>query len=464
MNQGPSHDASAEPGIVRTPSDASLSLPHAGSSKALRTADGRGAVLVGDCLKILRDIPAASIDTVLTSPPYWQTRDYGKDPQVGAEEQPQQYVARLVDAFREVHRVLTRRGTAWLNIGDVYMRGPKYSENSPRRYDQGWVRNKQLGLLPFRVAIALQDAGWIVRNVLVWSKPNAIPASVEDRLATRWEPVFLLAKDEEYFFDLDRMRVPAKTSDLHEAKRLGRQTSGKAVGREDLREWLNSPRHRVHIEGLREISRRPEAPDSWVLAAYLKEQAKRRRMHVRQIARALHFPYERTRHYFRPDKIGSRLPPPEVWLRIKKILNLDRTPFDDAMQVEVGDNRIRNHPKGKNPGDCLEVNVEPFGDGHYATMLKALAHALLPATLPAGGICLDPFCGAGTTGLVALALGGRFIGIELLPRFARMAMRRIESAIGNSRGDRHQRRSAMMSSEKTLPLWSTSTQEHSTAP
>jgi len=392
----------------------------------LSTSDRRATLYIGESLDVLRILPDESVDTVLTSPPYWGARDYAAENQLGMEDEPGLYVDRLVKVFAEVRRLLTRRGTVWLNLGDVYLRGPKYSENSRRRYTQGWNRNKQLALLPFRVAIALQEAGWLVRNSVVWLKPNAMPASITDRLTNRWEAVFLLAKDEEYFFSLDRLRIPAKTSDAAEVERLQRThtAKGKAVGDQGLRRWLNSPRHRIHIEGQRDVVRRPCAPQAWKLASYLSTFAEKRRLNLHEIAQRLALPYERVRHYFRPDKIGSRLPPPDVWDRLKTLLSLDST-YDDAMRVEIGTNAIRNHPKGKNPGDVVRIALEPFDGQHYATMPKGLAHTLLLATLPPGGVCLDPFCGSGTTGLAALGLGGRFIGIDVVPAFCKMALARL---------------------------------------
>lgn len=393
----------------------------------LKTRDGRAEVRCGDALSILMTLPDESVDTCLTSPPYWGARDYGVEDQIGGEDDPHLYVDKLVKVFCEVRRVLKRTGSVWLNLGDIYFRGAKYSENSRRRYDQGWNRNKQLSLLPYRAAIALQEAGWIVRNNVVWVKPNAVPASVTDRLANRWESIFLLTKDEEYFFDLDRIRIPAKTSDAGERERLSRvhRSNGKAVGSAELRRWLNSPRHRVHIDGARIVVRRPRAPRPWTLAAYLQRFAKQRGLDVHDIAARMELPYERVRHYFRTDKIGSRLPPPEHWEALRKLLKLDKR-YDALMAVECGPNHIRNHPKGKNPGDLIRVSVEPFRGEHYATMPKALAQTLLLATLPAGGLCLDPFSGAGTTGHAALSLGGRFIGIDIVPQYCRMAIARLE--------------------------------------
>jgi DNA modification methylase len=162
------------------------------------------------------------------------------------EDSPLEYADRLVQVFREVRRVLHDQGTIWLNIGDVYN---NVGHVPPR---SGWQRRKQLTLIPFRVAIGLQDDGWWVRNVCIWHKPNAVPASVTDRLSNRWEPVFLLAKSEDYFCDLDALRVKHKTDDSSERHRAGKG-KGKASGRKELRRWSGSPRHRANIDGLKTV-------------------------------------------------------------------------------------------------------------------------------------------------------------------------------------------------------------------
>ncbi len=333
------------------------------------------------------------------------------------EDSVEEYVHRLVDVFREVRRVLRPDGTAWLNLGDCYINGAKQS-------DPPWKRNKQLALVPFRVAIALEDDGWLVRNSLVWHKPNAMPASVRDRLTNTWEPVFLLAKRERYHFDLDAMRVPHKTGDEIERRRAENGTAnGKASGMDDLRRWLNSPRHRATIDGVKEIRRRPNAPRPVDLAAYLRCAAEKRGLSVKAIATMLDQPFERVRHYMRTDEIGSRLPPEQTWHALKALLNLDDT-FDEVMAVEVGDNVFRNHPAGRNPGDMQSFALTGGASdakGHFAVMPENLASWCLRSTLPPGGICLDPFFGAGTTGKAALALGGRIVGIDVRDDFLRLS-------------------------------------------
>ncbi|HEY0167465.1 MAG TPA: site-specific DNA-methyltransferase [Jatrophihabitans sp.] len=369
------------------------------------------ALFTDDATAALAQLPSSSVNTCLTSPPYWAVRDYGHEEQLGLEREVDDYVERLVKIYREVYRVLADDGSAWLNIGDSYFNRTVTVDGLPPR--AGWRRSKQLSLVPFRVALALEDDGWWVRNVAVWQKPNAMPSSVVDRLTNTWEPIFLLTKSERYFFDLDAIRIPHATDDTIERVRAeSGDVNGKAKGKQELRRWLNSPRHRSTIDGLKEVERRPNAPESVELARYLRDALKREGRTIRWVSEQLAQPFERTRHYFRTDPIGARLPPPETWLELQNLLHLDDT-FDEAMRVEIGDNVFRNHPAGRNPGDVWSVPVAANRGEHLAVMPRRLAHRALSATLPPGGSCLDPFMGSGTTGLVTRELGGRFIGIDI---------------------------------------------------
>jgi DNA modification methylase len=373
------------------------------------------ALFAGDSRSAIAALPSGSVDTCLTSPPYWRARDYGHSRQIGLENNLDCYVENIVTVFREIRRVLHDRGTAWLNCGDCYLNGCGTVDGKPP--PRGWKRNKQLCLVPFRLAIALQEEGWWVRNVAVWHKPNAMPASVTDRLANTWEPVFLLAKCERYYFNLDAIRVPHQTDDSVERHRAENgHNNGKAKGKTDMRRWLNSPRHRATIDGLKEIRRRPRTPEAVLLAAYLRSAMEKQGLNIHLVAKRLGEPFERTRHYFRTDRIGSRLPPEGTWLRLKKILKLG-TEFDDAMQVEVGDNVFRNHPNGKNPGDLASFSASGRSQNHFAVMPFELADWTLKATLPPGGICIDPFMGTGATGAATIKLGGNFIGIDVKTEF-----------------------------------------------
>jgi excisionase family DNA binding protein len=376
-----------------------------GDDYALICADARDAV---------HRLPAETIQSCLTSPPYWMARDYEHPDQIGLESRIEEYVHNLVMMFRGIRRVLRKDGTLWINLGDCYL-------NSQSSVGLDWQRNKQLGLTPFRLAIALQEDGWLVRNTLVWHKPNAMPASVRDRLSNTWEPILLLTKSEQYFFNLDAIRVPHKTDDSIERKRAEEgEAEGKAAGSVELRRWLNSPRHRATIDGLKEIRRRPNAPKAVELTTYLRAALEAQEKSIKWVAGQLDQPFERIRHYFRTDKIGARLPPEDTWQRLKEILSLD-TKYDDAMEIEVGDNVFRNHPNGRNPGDMQSVSLARSKYSHYAMMPEKLAKWCLSATLRPGSICLDPFMGLGTTAIATREQNAKFVGIDLRQDYLSLA-------------------------------------------
>ena len=182
--------------------------------------DASVALHLGDSLDVARTMPDQSVDCIVTSPPYFGLRDYGNDGQYGTETSPAEYVETMRALFAELRRVLADDGTLWLNLGDSHsgMRGNHHpapdSKNShattdtpPRFEGKGKARKNLLGM-PWRVAFALQDDGWILRNDIIWSKPNAMPESVTDRLSTRHEHVFMFSKSQRYWFDLDPIRVP----------------------------------------------------------------------------------------------------------------------------------------------------------------------------------------------------------------------------------------------------------------
>ncbi|MEV2239487.1 site-specific DNA-methyltransferase [Micromonospora sp. NPDC049891] len=198
----------------------------------------------GDALDVLRAMASGSVNCVVTSPPYYGLRDYGEPGQYGLEETPAAYVERMRDVFSEVRRVLADDGTLWLNIGDSYAStggtsgvGPDAVVAQTRRQDTGRTRlastlpPKNLLGIPWRVAFALQDDGWILRNRIVWHKTNAMPESVTDRLSSRSEELFLFAKAQRYWFDLDAIREPAVTADRPATlkTRGGSEWSAKAV-------------------------------------------------------------------------------------------------------------------------------------------------------------------------------------------------------------------------------------------
>jgi DNA modification methylase len=206
-------------------------------------------LMVGDVRERLRELPAASVQCCVTSPPYWGLRDYGVEGQIGLERTPEEYVTNMVAVFREVRRVLREDGTLWLNLGDCYASGgPRATgRNDTDREKPGGrggsfrgggridvdctdgLKPKDLVGIPWRVAFALQADGWWLRSDIVWSKPNPMPESVTDRPTKAHEYVFLLTKSERYFYDADAVRE-AEVRQWSGEKNGQVWTSGEAEG------------------------------------------------------------------------------------------------------------------------------------------------------------------------------------------------------------------------------------------
>lgn len=231
-------------------------------------------VMVGDCLESLRRLPDCSAHMCVTSPPYYGLRDYRRAGQIGLEDTPDAYVARLVEVFREVRRVLTDDGTLWLNIGDSYARDPGKGGSGPggkngaysgaytdaarirsesngssdgavRRGDRAALRvggnglkSKDLIGIPWMLAFALRADGWYLRQEIIWNKPNPMPESVTDRCTKAHESVFLLSKSARYFFDHEAIKEPAIGSTGGAPKKIHDLA---AQGRHGVTSALNRP-------------------------------------------------------------------------------------------------------------------------------------------------------------------------------------------------------------------------------
>lgn len=329
----------------------------------------RNTILLGDVVEQLRQLRAESIDAVVTSPPYYLLRNYGTPDQLGLEATVDDYVERLVAVCDELARVLKPTGSLWLNLGDSYSRHARFG-----------ARRKSLLLAPERVVIALADRGWIVRNRVVWHKSNPMPASVGDRLISSWEHVYFLTRSDQYFFDLDAVREPYR-------------------------------------------SKSPLTRDA---------------RHEKSETRASHgdprFKYSGARPTWAGPYAGSNG-------------GLHRN--------------LPRHPLGKAPGDVWTLATASYHEAHFATFPPRLIERPLRATCPARvcqtcgrawvqakgvairpgctcaagwrpGLVLDPFMGAGTTAVVAKALGRDYLGIELNRKYRAMALNRIAESGGAS--------------------------------
>lgn len=192
-------------------------------------------LLVGDCLESMRTLPDQSVNCCVTSPPYFGLRDYGVDAQIGMEQTPEEYVAKMVEVFREVRRVLRDDGTLWLNIGDSYANGGRKTRDhdsrlparhlSVRPEDGDGVKPKDLIGIPWMLAFALRADGWYLRQEIIWHKPNPMPESVKDRCTKAHEQIFLLTKSPRYYFDSEAMKEDAVGGQTGKATSFKREGS-----------------------------------------------------------------------------------------------------------------------------------------------------------------------------------------------------------------------------------------------
>lgn len=227
-------------------------------------------LMIGDCIEQMSTLPDESVNCCVTSPPYFGLRDYGHDGQIGLEPTPDEFVAKLVDVFRQVHRVLRDDGTLWLNLGDSYASftfGAKCTPNtlgggqksmpskgatnrSAATFKNTAIKHKDLIGIPWRVAFALQQDGWYLRQDIIWHKPNPMPESVKDRCTKAHEYIFLLSKSPRYYFDNEAIKEPAKRANE-------KQTFGGAKAK-SAEIQTNDPRYR---NGSEQWGRTIETPE-----------------------------------------------------------------------------------------------------------------------------------------------------------------------------------------------------------
>jgi len=185
-------------------------------------AIGMIRIIKGDCIKSLKKLDDKSVNTCITSPPYWGLRNYQEYKQLGMEDTPEEFISNLVDVFREVKRVLRDDGTVWLNLGDTYCgTGHKGNYTDPKHKEGrngqkialnnkiDGLKSKDLVGIPWRVALALQQDGWYLRQDIIWHKPNTMPESVKDRCTKAHEYIFLLSKNKKYYYDYEAIKEDA---------------------------------------------------------------------------------------------------------------------------------------------------------------------------------------------------------------------------------------------------------------
>lgn len=289
------------------------------ANKYMKKTEIINSIVCGDSLDTLRKMPSSFVDCIVTSPPYYGQRDYAVDGQLGGEDTPIEYVMKLAELFDECKRVLKDTGSLWLNLGDKYLDG------------------NLLGM-PWRVALELQSRGWILRNDIIWHKPNAMPHSAKNRLTTDHEYIFFFTKKEaNYFYDQDAIREEHVTFSEKSKMRGGKNHFGKNGG----------------------------TPEK--------------------------------------GKNGGNS-------------NLHDGRWDQAF-----------HPNGRNKRTVWNVPLSKFRGAHFAVFPEKLIEPCILAGCPKNGLVLDPFFGAGTTGVVASKLSRKYLGLELNPEYVEIAQQRLSS-------------------------------------
>jgi len=386
-------------------------------------------VIIGDCLDVMRTFEAESIDLIVTSPPYWNQRDYKNDKQWGGEESVKEYIAKMTEWGTECRRILKNSGSLFLNIGDKY-------------------NKKGLMMIPERIAISLTDNGWCLRNTIIWRKPNSMPSSVSDRFANTYEVVYFFVKDSgkyfnyPYYSNIDCLRLetktPAKELEFPETLSIEEYPAWEGRIREYnekrnytgkfAKETINvgqSPGGRQSKGILYSLMRKHKLTkvDSLPINKFILAHYKKSPLSAKQIDE--HFGYSDTAsHWIRTDP-GRSIPKPEDWFPLKKLLGITEDTFDAIMteQHYVLQN-VKNNPKGKNPGDIWDIPTEKVRESHYAVFPTELPRRIIQAFCPKEGVVLDPFAGSGTTGVAAKELGVSSILIDCNPEFAEIIRKR----------------------------------------
>lgn len=326
-------------------------------------------IYTGDALPVLKSLPSDSLDCCVTSPPYYGLRDYGVAGQTGLEHTPEEYIEKLAAVFMEVRRILKPGGTLWIVIGDSYAgsgRGiggdinrkgiqpaASYAGEFLKPYKLDTYKSKDLMGIPWLLAFALRNAGWYLRQDIIWHKPNPMPESVRDRCTKAHEYIFLLSKSQKYYFDHNAMLEPANYDNR---KKMTHSGSAK---------YLN---HSTGA-GVQNISK--SGRERWPEA-------------IRGYTKAGVSSLSEQHHSSRMVMIPAR-----------------------------------------NKRSVWTVPAKGFKEAHFATFPPDLIRICIAAGCPPNGVVLDPFFGAGTTGLVARQIGRHYIGIELNEEYVKMAQKRI---------------------------------------
>jgi len=346
----------------------------------------------GDAYRVLRKLPSNSVNLVVTSPPYYGKRDYKHPDQIGLEDDFEEYIDKLVRVCKEIYRVLRADGCFYLNIDDTYsgshcgsgdntllqnFRYRKtaemlYQKPSPQAHQR--VKRKSMLLIPFRLTIRLVDeVGFILRNVIIWHKTNAMPESVKDRFSRKYEFIFFFTKSEDYYFNLDNVREPYSWESLERLRRFINyyMRTGKTISDENKLTKLDPDELAKLFSNASVVSGRSIIKLINESGTVKSELSKTEQFSISELDK------DRMRgiHRARAEGMSS----------IEEIL------------------RIVNL-RGKNPGDVWSFSTAKFKGAHFAVFPLELPVRCILASCPPNGVVLDPFSGVGTVALACILL------------------------------------------------------------
>jgi len=339
-------------------------------------------ILQGDCIESLKKLEDQSINTCITSPPYWGLRNYNdEEKQLGMEDTPEEFTENLVKVFREIKRVLRDDGTAWLNLGDSY------------------GKNKQLTGIPWRVAFALQQDGWYLRQDIIWHKPNPMPESVRNRCTKAHEYIFLLSKKPKYYYDHEAIKEDAKYPQGPNSPQSIKKGQG---------EFGMDTRGGLHKIG---ANPKKNKRSVWTITTKPFKGA-----HFATFPKDLIEPCVLAGC---PEKVCVQCSEPyKLKVDIKRIPRWELSPNDPRYRPS----------KYENAHDSLNGNTR-----HSVTETKPLGlekQCDCQTNETKGGTVLDPFGGSGTTGIVAASHSRNAILLELNAEYIELAKARINKEVG----------------------------------
>ena len=359
-------------------------------------------VQIGDSRKLIHGLTDKSIDCVMTSPPYWGLRDYGCADQIGLEKTPEEYLKTMIDFFDDVKLKLKDEGNCFVNLGDSYS-GSKvgntngvyadridekkaYATTMSFKKEKSNLPAKCLCMIPQRFAWGMIERGWILRNEIIWAKPNHMPESVTDRLTKSHEVIYHFVKQQKYYYNLDAIREPHKDSSMERYQRPLKMGGAKHAGKKEFEiysgnEW------------------KPEGYSGANTGENNKIPYKQNNPHIQRLKGT--------------EYKGK-------WEDDQEYMNKIQVRINEARANGVPHDSALNHPKGKNPGDVWYITTASYPESHFATFPIELIRRPILAGCPIGGTVLDPFGGSGTVGEFCRNNERNAILFELNPEYSKL--------------------------------------------